>query len=214
MEKRKFAIGIVGTSGSGKSYLTSKMADFFADKVAMKTAIFNLDNYFIERDRQPIDANGHYNFDTPDSLDLKQYEIDFFNLLAGKSVSQKVYNYNNPMAENPIEKFIEIEPRDIIIAEGIFTFYNQAIRKRFDFRIFVESPDEICLKRRLQRDFEERGYPASDVLYKFANHLAPAFNKYVEPMREKSHYVFKNEEDNFEDEFRKLTSKLIKIINQ
>lgn len=210
MKDRIFAIGIVGTSGSGKTYLSKKLADFFSKKVAL----FNLDNYYIAREKQPKDANGNYNFDTPESLDLQQYERDFFDLLAGKSITQKVYNYNNPLAENPSDRFIEIQPNEIILAEGIFTFHKQAIRTRFDFRIFVESPDELCLERRLKRDFAERGYPASDVHYKFSNHLAPAFKQYVEPMRAESHFIFNNFENNFESEFSKLHSELTNLIQQ
>lgn len=210
MKEKIFAIGIVGTSGSGKTYLTKKLANLFAEKAA----VFNLDNYYIARDKQPKDANGQYNFDTPESLDLEKYEKDFFDLLAGKSVIQKVYNYNNPMAENPSDRFIEIQPNAIVIAEGIFTFQRQAVRSRFDFRIFVESPDELCLERRLKRDFEERGYPASDVHYKFKNHLAPAFKQYVEPMRVEAHYIFNNLEDNFETELKKLHSILTNLVHQ
>lgn len=209
MGKRIYAIGIVGTSGSGKSYLTKQLANYFADRVA----VFNLDNYYIQREMQPKDVNGHYNFDTPESLDLDRYEKDFFDLLAGKSITQKVYNYNNPMEENPSDRFIEIKPKEFLVAEGIFTFHKETIRSRFDYRIFVESPDELCLERRLKRDFEERGYPASDVHYKFRNHLAPAFKQFVEPMRAESHYIFNNLEDNFKTEFNNLISQLSSIFN-
>jgi uridine kinase len=207
--KKIINIGIVGASGSGKTFLSRMLESYFGKK----STIFTQDNYYIPREEQPIDKNGNYNFDTPKSLYLDKFIEDLNSLKKGNSILQKQYNYNNPNDKELTENIIKVSPNEIIITEGIFIFHLEIGLPLFDYKIFITSEEETRLKRRIKRDIEERGYDEQDVLYKFENHLKQANQLYVEPHREKVDFIFDNSlNSDFYSQFQNLTSELERII--
>jgi len=182
----KYIIGITGASGSGKSYIANKIIQ----KSPVPALIFDQDNYFYPADKQPKDKNGKPNFDTPQSLDLGQFENDFFDLLSGKTITHRRYSYNKPITDNVYYK--SYIPKPVLIVEGIFALYSDKIREKCDITIFVESDLELNKQRRIKRDSEERGYDAEDVIYKFENHIIDSYNKYILPLKSQVDLVILN----------------------
>jgi uridine kinase len=87
---------------------------------------------------------------------------------------------------------LEIKPAPIIIVEGLFILYFKKISRLLDLKIFMDADDEIALKRRLKRDLIERGYPHEAVMYKWLNHVVPAYNKYLLPYKNECDQIITN----------------------
>ena len=148
------------------------------------------DNYYLPREEQPIDQNGHQNFDLPQSIDHAAFKSDFENLLNRKEVKRTEYVYNNP---NATPRELVTSPSDLIIIEGIFAFHEPSVFSKIDLKVFVNTSSYLMLKRRLIRD-EHRGYGAEDVLYRFENHVMPSFRKYIKVYREKCDIIVPNKD--------------------
>ena len=194
-------IGITGGSGSGKTLFINKLVENMPT-----VAVHSMDNYYIQRTKQPKDEQGVENFDTLDSMDIDRYIADLKQLIKGESVELEEYNYNNPNAE---KKKIVIKSSDIILVEGIFALFIAELRELLDLKIFIEAPGFLRLKRRIIRDAEERGYDLSDVLYRFEHHVTPAFRNYIEPSRKWADIIVPNH-----DNFDKALDVLLAFLNR
>ena len=181
-----FTIGISGGSASGKTtFLNSLMARLPSDKVCLVSQ----DNYYRPRHLQPTDDSGVQNFDTPNSIDFEQYAKDLRTLQSGNTVERSEYTFNNPNIE---PKLLQLKPAPIIIVEGIFVFYLPQISELLDFKVFIDAQEHIKLSRRIKRDREERGYDLEDVLYRYERHVAPSYNRYIEPFKHDADVVIPN----------------------
>jgi uridine kinase len=183
---KKTAIGISGCSGSGKSTLINGLLKRFAPG---DISVISQDNYYIPRELQVTDREGVKNFDLPGSIDHRRMVSDLQNLMSGKPVSLEIYRFNNRGSE-PAR--ITIPPARIIIIEGIFIFHVHEVDRLLDYRLFIDAREYLMLKRRIIRDREERGYELSDVLYRYENHVIPAFDRYIMPYRDKCDLVITN----------------------
>ncbi len=183
---KPFVVGITGCSGSGKTYFLKKMLEYFSKD---EICLISQDNYYIPRDKQPVDQNGIKNFDSPDSIDLEEYLLDIIRLIDGETVNRQEYTYNNP---DKMPETIILKSAPIILAEGIFVFSFEKVSRLFDFKIFIEAKDHVRLTRRIVRDNEERGYDLDDVLYRYRNHVIPTYEKYIEPFRSISDIIIPN----------------------
>ena len=186
-----FTIGISGGSASGKTtFLNTLMSRLPADKVCLVSQ----DNYYRPRHLQPTDESGVQNFDTPNSIDFEQYAQDLRTLQAGQMVERSEYTFNNPKLE---PRLLQFKPAPIIIVEGIFVFYLPQISELLDLKVFIDAQEHIKLARRIKRDREERGYDLEDVLYRYERHVAPSYNRYIEPFKHEADIVVPNN-DSFE----------------
>jgi uridine kinase len=130
-----------------------------------------------------------YNFDLPQTIDHEHFLSDIEKLMNDETVYKKEYTFNNL---NAVPKILEIKPAPILIVEGLFIFHFKGIAERLDLKIFIEAEEEIALKRRIKRDFEERGYTREDVMYRWVNHVMPAYNEFLFPYRDESHQIIVN----------------------
>jgi uridine kinase len=135
------------------------------------------------------EENKLYNFDLPSTIDNGQFVNDIKNLINGDTVYQKEYTFNNPNAE---PKLLEIQPAPIVMVEGLFILHFEEIAEILDMKIFIDTDEDISLQRRLKRDLIERGYPEGDVLYKWNNHVMPAFNDYLLTYKEQCDKIITN----------------------
>ena len=179
-------IGIAGGSGSGKTRFINELKESFLQG---EVTVLSFDNYYKPIHEQPLDENGIENFDLPESLDDKKFFDDLISLKSGKQVSITTYTFNKPDA---IPEEIHLSPANILVVEGIFTFYFEDINKLLDLRIFIEAPDYLMLSRRIIRDGKERGYDVEDVMYRFQNHVVPAYNQFIGPLKSKSDLIIPN----------------------
>lgn len=184
--KKPFIIGIAGGSGSGKTFfLNCFLHHFKQDEVTLVSQ----DDYYIPAGDMTQEENKLYNFDLPSTIDSEQFLRDIKQLMSGEVVYKKEYNFNNPLA---VVKILEIKSAPIIIVEGLFILHFKEIAALLDHTIFVDADEQVALDRRIKRDGLERGYPEEDVLYKWHNHVVPAYKEYLLPYREQCNKVVMN----------------------
>lgn len=186
LNKKPFIIGIAGGSGSGKTFfLNCFLHHFKQDEVTLVSQ----DDYYIPAGDMTQEENKLYNFDLPSTIDSEQFLRDIKQLTSGEVVYKKEYNFNNPLA---VVKILEIKSAPIIIVEGLFILHFKEIAALLDHTIFVDADEQVALDRRIKRDGLERGYPEDDVLYKWHNHVVPAYKEYLLPYREQCDKVIMN----------------------
>ena len=182
--------GISGASGSGKSFIVKFLKSSLGPEVL---SVIYHDNYYKKREDQEKDRRGNYNFDLPSSFHQDELVEDLIKIKSGKSIIRKEYTFNNPKI-NP--RSLRVEPKPIIILEGLFLFNDPNISKFLDKKIFIDCDLNVMIDRRITRDHEKRGYDKSDVLYKYNNHVLPAFNKFILPHKNKSDLIVNNSKNN------------------
>jgi len=186
LNKKPFIIGIAGGSGSGKTFfLNCFLHHFKQDEVTLVSQ----DDYYIPAGDMTQEENKLYNFDLPSTIDSQQFLKDIKQLMDGEVVYKKEYNFNNPLA---VVKILEIKSAPIIIVEGLFILHFKEIAALLDHTIFVDADEQVALDRRIKRDGLERGYPEEDVLYKWHNHVVPAYKEYLLPYRGQCNKVVMN----------------------
>lgn len=184
---KPFIIGIAGGSGSGKTFfLKCFLKHFSQDEVSL---VSQDDYYFPVPPGMSAEENKLFNFDLPDTIDHQHFEDDINSLLQGRSITKKEYTFNNPSA---IPKMLEIKSAPIIIVEGLFILYFRKLSALLDMKIFIDADDDIALQRRLKRDLLERGYSHDDVMYKWVNHVVPAYKEYLLPYKDECDQIITN----------------------
>lgn len=184
--KEPLIIGITGGSGSGKSYFVRELVKKFTKE---QVCLITQDNYYRERDEQPVDDKGIRNFDKPESINGEKLYQDILSLKKGNQVEILEYTFNNP---DITPKKIVFRPAPVLIIEGLMVFYWEKIRNLIDYSIFIDADELIKVKRRIIRDAKERGYDLDDVLYRYEHHVAPFYHQYLEPLKKHMDIVVPN----------------------
>jgi uridine kinase len=181
-----FIVGITGGSASGKTtFLRRLLASFPEEDICL----ISQDNYYHPRETQLIDVNGVTNFDLPSSIDSAAYAADVLQISQGKEVRRQEYTFNNPDI-TPAE--LVFRPAPIVVVEGIFVFYFEEVAKLLDLKVYIDAREHVKLQRRIVRDRDERGYDLEDVLYRYTNHVAPTYEKYIKPFKQDADIVIPN----------------------
>jgi uridine kinase len=184
---KPFVIGIAGGSGSGKTFFLNCFLGYFTND---EVCLVSQDDYYIPvAHNMTAEENKLYNFDLPATIDHQYFKEDISKLLNREIIYKKEYTFNNPSA---VPKMLEIKPAPILIVEGLFILHFREIAKLLDLKIFIEADDNIALQRRLKRDLIERGYSYDDVMYKWVNHVVPAYNEYLLPYKNECDQVITN----------------------
>lgn len=136
-----------------------------------------------------MDEQGIRNFDLPQSIDFDAFVHDIEQLMNGHTVSRPEYTFNNPERE-PEE--IVVEARPTIILEGLYVLYDERVTQHIDCKVFVDAHYPVMIRRRIARDHAERGYNLDDVLYRYENHVMPAFERYIAPLRSHADIIVPN----------------------
>ncbi len=193
-KNKPYIIGIAGGSGSGKTFfLKCFLEHFTADEICLVSQ----DDYYIPvAHNMTPEENKLYNFDLPRTIDREHFIQDINALVNNQTIYKKEYTFNNP---NAVPKTLEIKPAPILIVEGLFILHFEDIANQLNLKIFLETDEDVALQRRLKRDLEERGYSNDDVLYKWHNHVVPAYKEYLLPYRETCHKIVVNNTQVAED---------------
>ncbi|HKL40164.1 MAG TPA: uridine kinase [Cryomorphaceae bacterium] len=184
--KSPYVVGVAGGSASGKTSILNDLMNHFE---ASQVALISQDNYYYERERQFQDVNGEINFDLPTAIDRESLNQDVADLIEGKIVVKKEYTFNNPAAET---KMVSIQPAPILIIEGLFVFHYVELAAKMDLKVYVDALEDVKLKRRIIRDLTERGYPESDVRYRWKNHVMPSYHNYLKPHKKNCDIIINN----------------------
>ena len=169
-------IGIAGGTGSGKSTFTNRLKEAFKDDVAV---IYH-DNYYKRQDDVPFEDRKKVNYDHPDSLetDLMLQHLEL--LKSGHAIDCPVYDYSQ---HNRSDKILHIEPKKIILAEGILLLSDPRIRNMIDIKIYVEADADERILRRIVRDVKDRGRDLDNIVEQYLTTVKPMHYLYVEPTR-------------------------------
>ncbi len=183
---KPYVIGIIGGSGSGKTFFLESLINHFSED---ELCLISQDNYYRPFEEQPRDENGEVNFDLPQCIDDSKLLNDLKLLLNGSSIQRKEYTFN---VDKEKAKTLIIRSAPIVVIEGLFIFHYPAIAELLDLRIFVHAEDDIMLERRLARDIKHRGYTREMIIYQWENHVKPAFDKYLLPYKPSADIVMIN----------------------
>lgn len=184
--REPFIVGITGGSGSGKTQFLNWLKSTFRPE---DLCLLSQDNYYRNDTTNSAEENKYTNFDEPDTIEAGQFAHDLRQLKKGTKVTRREYTFNNP-AKTP--EMLEFYPAPIVVVEGIFVFYFPEIRKLLDLRIFIDAKEHLKLHRRIMRDQLERGYSLEDILFQYTSHVAPAYEKYIEPYRHEADVIIPN----------------------
>ena len=175
-------VGIAGGSGGGKTTLTTNLIRRFGDKVC----IVHHDNYYRAHDDLTYEERTKLNYDCPEAFETEMM-IEHLRLLKqGRSVHCPVYDFK---VHNRSAETIEIEPRPVILVEGILIFADPTLSDLMDIRVFVDADADVRLARRVLRDTEKRGRTVRSVVEQWQNTVKPMHEKYVEPSKKNADII-------------------------
>lgn len=177
MSKNIIIIGISGASASGKSLLANTIVnELGSDQVV----VISEDSYYKDRNDLPFAERETINYDHPDSLDHDLLAQHLLSLQQGLSVEVPVYNHSEHARTSETRT---IGNHTIIVLEGILLFVEKALRDIMDIRIFMETPLDICLIRRLNRDILQRQRTMESVLEQYESTVRPMYLQFIDPSK-------------------------------
>jgi uridine kinase len=169
--------GIAGGASAGKTTIVNALRErFIAEEKAL--AILPLDSYNRDHSDLSLADRAKINFDHPDAFEHDLYLKHLALLKQGEAVNIPVYDFSTHSRTTEVER---IEPAELIIGEGHLLFVIPEVVREFELRIFVSAPEELRLKRRLERDVSERGRTPESIRSQFASTVSPMHDKYIEP---------------------------------
>lgn len=170
-------IGICGGTGSGKTTIARAIVDAVGRK---RVVLVEQDSYYRNLSDMPLDERHQANFDHPDSIDSDMLVNHLKRLKQGEKVEMPLYDFVTHTRSDKIEI---IEPRPVVIVEGILIFAEPRVLDLLDVRVFVDTPDDVRLMRRLRRDINERGRTFERTLDQYERTIRPMHFEFVEPSK-------------------------------
>lgn len=170
-------IGICGGTGSGKTTIARAIVDAVD---AREVVLIEQDSYYRNLADMPLDERCQANFDHPDAIDSDLLVNHLKRLKAGDAIEMPVYDMVTHTRNDDIEI---IEPRPVVIVEGILIFAEPRVLDLLDMRVFVDTPDDVRLMRRLRRDITERGRTFEGTLEQYERTIRPMHFEFVEPSK-------------------------------
>ena len=171
-----YVIGIAGGSGSGKSTFAARLIQAFPDSVALVSC----DNYYRAHDDIPLEERRRLNYDAPEALEFDLMVSHLQALKRGEAVDCPVYDF---ALHNRSDKVMRIDPKPVILVDGILILSDPALRETFDLRIYVEADADERILRRARRDMEVRGRKIDDIMEQYLNTVKPMHETHVEPSK-------------------------------
>lgn len=170
-------IGIAGGTGSGKTTVVKSIVESLkADEVA----ILPLDSYYKDSSHVPVEERQNINFDHPNAFDWKLLSEHVEMLREGKTIEQPIYSYLTCTRQ---PETVHVEPRKIVIIEGILALSDKRLCQQMDLKIFVDADPDERLIRVIQRDVMERGRTAEAVMDRYVKVLKPMHLEFIEPAK-------------------------------
>lgn len=170
-------IGICGGTGSGKTTIARKIVESVG---VSNVVLVEQDSYYRNLADMPLDERKQANFDHPDSLDSEMLVNHILRLKQGLAIEMPLYDFKTHTRSDKIET---IEPRAVVIVEGILIFAEPRVLDLLDVRVFVDTPDDIRLLRRLKRDHDERGRTYERTMDQYVRTIRPMHYEFVEPSK-------------------------------
>jgi len=170
-------IGICGGTGSGKTTVARRILEDVSDAHII---YLQQDSYYRNLGDMPVALRQQVNFDHPDALDNELFINHVRALRAGEAIDMPIYDFTTHTRQKSTHS---IEPKPIIIIEGILIFADAVLRELMDIKIFVDTDDDLRFIRRLQRDVNERGRSVESVIRQYLETVRPMHDQFVEPSK-------------------------------
>ena len=170
-------IGIAGGTGSGKTTVVRKIVEALPPHYV---AVVPLDSYYNDTSHMTEEERHAINFDHPDAFDWKLLHRQVNDLRNGLAIEQPTYSYT---LCNRLPETVHVEPKPVIIIEGIMTLLNKKLRDLMDLKIFVDTDSDERLIRNIQRDIVERGRTVEQVVERYLDVLKPMHEQFIEPTK-------------------------------
>ena len=176
-------IGICGGTGSGKTTLARRIIDSVGRE---NVILVEQDSYYRNLVDMPLDERHQANFDHPDSIDSEMLMNHLKRLRQGQPIEMPVYDFKSHTRSEQTE---HIDPKQVVIVEGILIFAEPRIAELLDVKVFVDTPDDIRFIRRLQRDIKERGRTTDSVIAQYFATVRPMHYEFVEPSKRQADII-------------------------
>ncbi len=170
-------VGIAGGTGSGKTTVVKKVMDSF---VSGEVALLPQDSYYKDNSHLPLEERQKLNFDHPDSIEWPLLMEHLKQLRLGQPIEQPLYSYLT-CTRSP--ETVRIEPRKVVIVEGILVLTQREVRDLLDIKVFVDTDADDRLSRVIRRDIQERGRSAEIVLNRYEQTVKPMHLDFIEPSK-------------------------------
>lgn len=178
-------IGIAGGSGSGKTTLAREIER----RLGQRVILLSHDAYYRRHDDLPFSEREKLNYDHPDALETDLLVAHIRQLKDGQAIDCPVYDFAN---HNRSDETVRIQPRRVIVVEGILIFHDPELRELMDLRIFVDAEADVRLCRRIKRDVSKRGRTVESVLTQYESTVRPMHMKFVEPSKRYASFILPN----------------------
>lgn len=175
--KKPVIIGIAGGTGSGKSTITKELIKLI-DKEDVTT--IEQDSYYKDQSDLPFEERVKTNYDHPFAFDNELLVQQLKDLIDGKSIEKPVYDFS---IHNRTKETKTVEPKDVIILEGILILAEKEIRDLLDIKVFVDTDADVRIIRRILRDMKDRGRSLDSVILQYMSTVRPAHIQFVEPSK-------------------------------
>ncbi len=176
--KRPLIVGITGGTGSGKSTVCKAIIENIPQE---NIAILEQDAYYKDQTHLAFEERLKTNYDHPLAFDNDLLIQHIDELCEGNSVQKPIYDYEIHTRKQ--NQTVTIEPKDIIIVEGIMILEDEKLRDNLDIKIYVDTEDDIRILRRIQRDIKERGRTIDSVIEQYLTTVKPAHDQFIEPYK-------------------------------
>jgi len=177
MLSRPLTIGVVGGTGSGKTTVARSIYDALS---GVDAVLVDQDAYYRDLAHLPLEDRKRVNFDHPDAFDTDLMVEQIRSLQAHEAIEKPTYDY---VAHTRAAATVRVEPRDVILVEGILLFADSRLRELFDIKIFVDVEGDVRFIRRLLRDVAERGRTLENVVQQYLTTVRPMHLEFVEPTK-------------------------------
>ena len=198
-------IGVAGGSASGKTTIINKVKDYFGNDIA----VLSHDSYYKAHDNMPFEERSKLNYDHPDSFETERMAEDVRKLIKGYPIEMPVYDY---CIHNRAKETVRVEPKPVIILEGILILENRELRDLMDIKIFVDTDADERLIRRIQRDMVERGRSIETIVQQYRDTVKPMHEEFIEPSKKYADIIIPRGGENAPG-IGMLTTYLTKMLN-
>ena len=190
MNKRPVVIGITGGSCSGKTSVTRAIYEVFREH---SVVVIEQDYYYKDQSHMTFEERLETNYDHPLAFDTDLLIEHINKLLNREPIEKPVYDY---VQHTRADEVIHVEPKDVIIVEGILVLEDERLRELMDIKLFVDTDPDLRIIRRIQRDIQERGRTADSVIEQYLTAVRPMHNMFIEPTKRYADVIIPEGGDN------------------
>ena len=166
-------IGICGASGSGKTTLSQELVKALSNA---RCLVINQDAYYLDHPNLSLEERSRLNYDEPSIFDHDLLLNDYLMLQSGRAITKRAYDFTQHRRKDSEEL---LYPPDVLIVEGIHAFYDQRLLGHMYLKLYMNVEADICLLRRINRDFKERGRTIDSITEQYLATVKPMYDKYI-----------------------------------